>query len=176
MPHLTPTPSLTKLGFRQCSAHHFQATIDGEVLDFWPSTRKWRYLGETYRGTQRELRTFIEDAPRALQTQALIKAVQSPAKRTKEVRLKHSKDSGVMETLTEGLGICPKCGAHGVYVKDSRPTVAGRKRRRACPTCRHVYSTYEITAESYATYTASLKALRTLHKTLEKLLPPEKST
>lgn len=45
MPKLKATA--TKPQWRKCSPHHWQTTIQGEVLDYWPSTRKFRFQGET---------------------------------------------------------------------------------------------------------------------------------
>lgn len=37
----------SKPQWRKCSHHHWQTTIQGEVLDYWPSKRKFRFQGET---------------------------------------------------------------------------------------------------------------------------------
>ena len=48
-----------KMGFRQCSDWHWQAKINGEILDFWPSKSKWRYQGTTTEGDMKALEKFI---------------------------------------------------------------------------------------------------------------------
>lgn len=47
---------------------------------------------------------------------------------------------------------CPKCGAFGSGVQDSRPAILGGtihavKRRRQCEPCGHRFTTFEIPAE-----------------------------
>ena len=53
------TKKFEKAGFRQCSDWHWQATVAGELLDFWPSKSKWRYRGETRVGNDDELLAFV---------------------------------------------------------------------------------------------------------------------
>lgn len=36
--------------WRKCHDTHWQTTIMGEVLDYWPGTMKWRYRGKTQTG------------------------------------------------------------------------------------------------------------------------------
>lgn len=82
-----------------------------------------------------------------------------------------------------GLEQCPKCGARGTMVYDSRPTGVGRIRRRKCLKCPHRFTTYEINARTYRTY---LKTLRLLEHVIaanhlppgemKKILYPQKSS
>lgn len=35
------------MGFKKCTDWHWQATVDGDLLDYWPSKAKWRYRNVT---------------------------------------------------------------------------------------------------------------------------------
>ena len=37
-----------KMGFKKCTDWHWQATVDGDLLDYWPSKSKWRYRNVTH--------------------------------------------------------------------------------------------------------------------------------
>lgn len=39
---------------------HWQRTLGGKLLDYWPSARKWQWNGKIVRGTDRDLARFIE--------------------------------------------------------------------------------------------------------------------
>lgn len=49
-------------GFRQCSEWHWQATVGGDLLDFWPSKNKWRWRGVTHHGSFDELIVAVSAA------------------------------------------------------------------------------------------------------------------
>ncbi len=49
-----PGPEWTKH-----TVHHYSMTLGGRRLDFWPSTRRWRYKGRCYRGNLKALLGFI---------------------------------------------------------------------------------------------------------------------
>lgn len=49
------------LGFRKCSDWHWQITVAGDLLDYWPSKNKWRWRGETRTGHPKNLERFISD-------------------------------------------------------------------------------------------------------------------
>jgi hypothetical protein len=43
--------------------HHWQTEVDGDILDYWPSKRKWRFRGVTQTGTvERFIRKIKESA------------------------------------------------------------------------------------------------------------------
>lgn len=48
-----------KLGFRKCSDWHWQISLRGNLLDYWPSKSKWRYLGVTTTGIEIDLLDLI---------------------------------------------------------------------------------------------------------------------
>jgi len=48
-------------GFRKCSDYHYQMTLNGEVINYWPSTRKWMYQGQKYTGLPTDLLNFIRN-------------------------------------------------------------------------------------------------------------------
>jgi transcriptional regulator NrdR family protein len=52
-----------------------------------------------------------------------------------------------MKTEQHGSFLCPSCGTGKGQVKDSRPTEAGIRRRRVCMSCRHRWTTMEMTAQ-----------------------------
>lgn len=80
------------------------------------------------------------------------------------------------------LDNCPKCGYHGTQVYDSRPTEAGRIRRRKCLKCPHRFATYEIDATAYRRYIRTLRILQALLQNtpdltnIKNFLYPKKST
>lgn len=43
--------------------------------------------------------------------------------------------------------LCPRCGLAGADVYDSREESTGRRRRRRCRSCAHVWSTVEVSIE-----------------------------
>ena len=45
--------------FRQCSPSHWQARLPGGLLDWWPSTAKWRWKGRTHQGDAAALAAFM---------------------------------------------------------------------------------------------------------------------
>lgn len=47
-----------KLGFKKFTDWHWQATVAGEILDYWPSKEKWRYRGVTQTGEAKMLALF----------------------------------------------------------------------------------------------------------------------
>lgn len=49
-----------KLGFRKCSDWHWQITLAGGLLDYWPSKSKWRYRGATAQGPEKTLLALIK--------------------------------------------------------------------------------------------------------------------
>lgn len=49
-------------GLNQRSEWHWQMRLDGDFLDYWPSTFKWRWRGETHRGQWGDLVAFIASA------------------------------------------------------------------------------------------------------------------
>lgn len=42
------TKKFEKMGFKKFTDWHWQATIDGDLLDYWPSKSRWRYRGVTH--------------------------------------------------------------------------------------------------------------------------------
>jgi hypothetical protein len=51
---------LEKLGFKKCSDWHWQATVDGDLLDYWPSKSKWRYRGVTHSYEDAEMLALLK--------------------------------------------------------------------------------------------------------------------
>jgi hypothetical protein len=47
-------------GFHCCSEWHWQATVAGDLLDYWPSKNKWRWRGVTATGSYADLKSVIE--------------------------------------------------------------------------------------------------------------------
>lgn len=47
-------------GWCQHTPWHWQRTIDGKLLDYWPSTRKYQYNGRVYYGDAMDLVRKIE--------------------------------------------------------------------------------------------------------------------
>lgn len=43
------------LGFKKFTDWHWQARIDGDLLDYWPSKEKWRYRGVTHQGENKAM-------------------------------------------------------------------------------------------------------------------------
>jgi hypothetical protein len=41
--------------------HHWQTIIDGSLLDYWPTKKKWHFLGKTHTG---DVQKFIEGVVR----------------------------------------------------------------------------------------------------------------
>lgn len=57
--------------------------------------------------------------------------------------------------------LCPKCGAPGFRVSDSRDeTEEGRRRRRKCDVCQHRQTTFELDAEVVKAIFAARAALK----------------
>lgn len=54
------TPRFSKLGFERKSIWHWQARIDGKVLDYWPTANKWRFDGRNHVGLPSDLIGFIK--------------------------------------------------------------------------------------------------------------------
>jgi hypothetical protein len=46
-----------------------------------------------------------------------------------------------------GVDECPRCGSDDVWVKDTRPTAAGRRRRKRCRACALRWNTLEVHEE-----------------------------
>lgn len=44
---------------RLCTEHHWQGKLNGEILDYWPTSSRWRFLGKTHRGKPEDLLGFI---------------------------------------------------------------------------------------------------------------------
>ena len=44
---------------------------------------------------------------------------------------------------------CPQCKQSGIYVKESRKTNHGTRRRKECECCRFRFTTYEVSADFY---------------------------
>jgi hypothetical protein len=57
---------LETLEFRQCSPYHFQLKIDGELVNWWPSTGKWSFKNHMYFGTHKDLLGFIKNRTKSL--------------------------------------------------------------------------------------------------------------
>ncbi len=47
--------------WRKCSPYHWQTSVGGRLLDYWPSRRKWQYDGTVYRGSWGELEKFMAE-------------------------------------------------------------------------------------------------------------------
>lgn len=46
--------------FKKHTEWHYATMLQGEVLDYWPSTGKWRWKYKNYHGTIEDLLNFIE--------------------------------------------------------------------------------------------------------------------
>ena len=46
--------------FRQCSPSHWQARLQGDLLDYWPSTGRWRWRDKTHNGNYNALVGFMQ--------------------------------------------------------------------------------------------------------------------
>ena len=69
---------------------------------------------------------------------------------------------------------CPRCGCVDNLVVDSRPTPAGRRRRRRCPHCNVSWSTVEVSADLAAEAAGLRQRVRVAIASLravEELLP-----
>lgn len=42
--------SVDDFGWGKYTEHHWHRIIDGDKLDYWPSSNKWLYRGKYYRG------------------------------------------------------------------------------------------------------------------------------
>jgi len=49
----------TDIKFRVCTEYHYQAVLPKGLLDFWPSSRRWRYENKTHFGKLEALIGFI---------------------------------------------------------------------------------------------------------------------
>jgi hypothetical protein len=47
--------------FTEKGANHFQATVAGKTLSWWPPSNKWQYGGKMYRGKPDALAGFIRN-------------------------------------------------------------------------------------------------------------------
>lgn len=55
----------TGLVVQQCQAYHYKIRdVGGYVVDYWPSTRKWRYKNKTHFGKVESLIGFINNRQR----------------------------------------------------------------------------------------------------------------
>lgn len=48
-------------GFKQCTPWHFQRYVCGQLLNWWPSSRRWQWNGKVYYGDNRALQGFIRN-------------------------------------------------------------------------------------------------------------------
>ena len=48
-------------GWTKHTNWHWSRTVAGSRLDFWPSTRRWRWRGRTYYGTCTDAMNFIKN-------------------------------------------------------------------------------------------------------------------
>lgn len=60
------TKDYAERGFRQCSQWHWQARVQGDVLDYWPSKSKWRFRNVTTQGPKKKLFELIANFTRPL--------------------------------------------------------------------------------------------------------------
>lgn len=51
-------------GFTKHTEYHYSTTVDGDRLDWWPSTRRWMYRGKVTYGKHDALRGFIRNRTR----------------------------------------------------------------------------------------------------------------
>lgn len=47
-------------GWTQHTPYHWSRILNGKLLNYWPSTRKWHYDNQTYTG---DIKTFIAEYP-----------------------------------------------------------------------------------------------------------------
>lgn len=52
-----------KAEWRICSPYHKQATVAGEIIDWWPSKNKYRFRGQTHRGDPNKVMRKLMGAP-----------------------------------------------------------------------------------------------------------------
>lgn len=46
-------------GWKRFGQHHFQYVLQGDILDYWPSTNRWRWRNKTNFGSWDKLVLFI---------------------------------------------------------------------------------------------------------------------
>lgn len=70
-----------------------------------------------------------------------------------------------------GTDPCPRCGAAGSRVVDSRPYAATgwRRRRRKCDPCGHLWTTLEFPVEFLIQFGAMLSKIETARTSLEEV-------
>lgn len=51
-------------GWKVHTDHHWQYTLNGDLLDYWPSTNKWRWRNKTHNGNVNNLLAFIKKQER----------------------------------------------------------------------------------------------------------------
>lgn len=61
---------------------------------------------------------------------------------------------------------CPQCKQPGIYIKESRKTNHGTRRRKECECCKHRFTTYEVSADFYQEAEQNLLLVSQLHKLL----------
>lgn len=49
-------------GWNRFTDWHWQTTVDGDLLDYWPSKGKWRYRGITTEGMLKGMFAMVEAA------------------------------------------------------------------------------------------------------------------
>ena len=61
---------------------------------------------------------------------------------------------------------CPQCKQPGIYVKESRKTNHGTRRRKECECCRFRFTTYEVSADFYKEAEQNLLLVSQFYKLL----------
>lgn len=52
---LPAKPKRWKPRWTKHTPYHWQAKVNGEPIDYWPSKRKWRFQGQTLRGGEADI-------------------------------------------------------------------------------------------------------------------------
>lgn len=61
---------------------------------------------------------------------------------------------------------CPQCKQPGIYVKESRKTNHGTRRRKECECCQFRFTTYEVSADFYKEAEQNLMLVSQFYKLL----------